>query len=114
MTVDGDGLDVLGGVSAGTVRIVQYILKLKLPPARWERVAEIIEAAIAAAAADDLEGLRRATDDLTLVGPVRIIKVDGVPAESAGQKIFERANVLIYALQPMQPTSAESKNAERH
>lgn len=91
-----------------TVRVVRYMLKLKLPPARWERVASIFEAAIDAAAANDLEGVRKAADALVLVSPVRIIKGDGPPAVPADQKISERANVLIFTLQSMRPESPAS------
>jgi hypothetical protein len=114
MTEGGNGLDTLGGLQADMVTAVRYVLKLRLPRARWERIAEIIEVAIAAAAARDRDGLRTATDDLMLVSPLRIVKGDGPPAEPAGKKIFERANVLIYALEPMRPAPAEDNGKEGH
>ncbi len=106
MTADRQAQDT-ADLRSSTLTVVQYILRLKLPQATWERVAEIIETAIHAAAAADMESLRQATGELMLVSPVRIIKGDGPPNEPAAQKVFERANVLITALQPMQPAPAE-------
>ncbi len=112
MTADMHGQDAAADLRASTLRVVQYVLKLKLPRAGWERVAEAITAAAAAAVADDLEGLRRAADELMLVSPVRIIKGDAGPAEPADQKIFERANVLIVALQPMRPAATQDTDGK--
>ena len=111
MTSDEHARDA-ADLRSSTIAVVQYILKLELPQARWERAAEIIEAAIAAAAADDLEGVRQAAGELMLVSPVRIIKGDGAPRESADQKVFERANVLIDTLQSMQPAPVEDTDCK--
>lgn len=94
-------------LQSSTRAIVQYVQKLRLPRATWDRVAEIVEAAIIAVAADDTEGVRKAAGELMLVGPVRIIKGDGPPSGPADQKIFERTNVLITALQSMRTVPAE-------
>jgi CATRA-Associated Small Protein len=110
MTADAPDLDA-DELRASTLRAVHYLLKLKLPQARWERVAQILETAIGAAAAGELARVRQATDDLMFVSPTRIVKADGLPAEPADQKIFERANVLIYALQSMQPAPDEDKDS---
>jgi hypothetical protein len=110
MTPDIHAQDV-ADLRSSTLAVVQYIQQLRLPQATWERVAEIIEAAIAAAAAGDTESLRKAAGELMLVSPVRIIKGDGPPNEPAGQRVFERANVLITALQSMQPASAEGTDS---
>lgn len=104
--------DAAAELRSNTIKVVQYILRLRLSRARWDRVTEIIEAATAAAAADDLQGLRKATDELMLVSPVRVIKGDAVPAEPARQKIFERVNVLIDTLQSMQPASTDDADGE--
>jgi hypothetical protein len=97
---------------SSTLAVVAYILKLKLPHATWERVSEIIEAAITAADAGDLESLRETAGELMLVSPVRIIKGDGLPNEPAEQKVFERANVLITTLQSMRPAPAEGTDGK--
>lgn len=112
MTVDGRDLEA-GELATSTARVVRYLLQLKLPTATWERVAQILEVAIGAAAAGDLAGVREAADDLMLRSPARIVKGDDLPAEPADPKISERANVLIYALQSMQPVSAEDKDSGR-
>lgn len=92
-------------LQASALATVQYVVKLKLPPARWDRVAEIIEAALAAIADDDGERLRQAAGELMLITPVRIVKGDDKPIKTADQRISERANVLIGKLQPMRPPS---------
>ncbi len=113
MTTGSRDPDAATDLRASTLKIVAYILKLNLPQARWERVAEIIEAATEAAAADDLEGVRKAAGELMLVSPVRVIKGDGPATEPAGQKIFERANVLIDTLQSMRPPPAQDSGGKR-
>lgn len=85
MSVDGRDLDA-DDLRASALKVVRYVLKLRLPPAGWDRVAQIFEAAIKAATADDLEGVRKATDDLMFVVPVRVVKGDGPPAEPGTAK----------------------------
>ena len=109
MTADNHARDA-ADLRSSTLAVVQYTLRLKLQKATWERVAEIIETAIAATAAGDLESLRTAGGELMLVSPVRIIKGDGPPSESADQRIFERANVLIDSLQSMQPVATDDSD----
>jgi hypothetical protein len=92
---------------ASTIAAVRYVVKLKLPRARWELVAEIIKAAVAPAAAGNWERLRQATGELMLISPVRILKGDEQPIESADQRIFERTNVLIDSLQSMRPAAPD-------
>jgi len=118
MTSDGPGRDAADRDTAGddlrasALVLVRYLLRLRLPRAKWEQVTGIIDAAIAAAAADDLAGLRKATNDLMLISPVRVVKGDGGVAEPAGQRIFERANVLIDHLQPMRPAVPEDEDGK--
>jgi DNA-binding SARP family transcriptional activator len=111
MTADNHTRDA-ADLRSSTLAVVQYTLRLKLPQAAWERVCEIIETAITATAAGDLESLRKAGGELMLVSPVRIIKGDGPPSEPADQKVFERANVLIDSLQSMRPASAEDADGK--
>ncbi|HEX4831635.1 MAG TPA: CATRA system-associated protein [Trebonia sp.] len=83
------------------IMLVRYVRELELPPARWQRIAGIIEDAIDAAAAGDLAALRASAGALVLDGPTRIHKGDGQATGPAGPRIFERANFLIHALQSM-------------
>src|ERR1700760_3324495 len=94
-------------MAASAIRVVEYVKRLKLPAAKWERVGRPIEAAIEAAAAGDLEKLRWAMDELALASPVRVIKPDGSLATRADERIFERANVLIDSLQSMRRAAAD-------
>jgi hypothetical protein len=92
---------------ANAIRTVEYTMQLQLPADRWELVAGIIEAAINAAVAGDLEALRKATDELLRALPARVIRADGSQSAAADPKVFERANELVHVLQSMQPATAE-------
>jgi hypothetical protein len=109
-----NGHDPAEGLRASTLALVQYVLRLELPAARWEQVAGILATATEAARARDLDGIRKAQDDLMLVSPVRIIKGDGLATSPADQKIFERANVLIEALQSMRPPTEQDTGGNGH
>lgn len=95
-------LNGAAAVAAAAIGAVEDTLSLQLTPERWEQVAELIEAAAAATAAGDLRRLRQVTAELRMSGPYRVIKPDGSVAVRADQKIFERANSLIHALQAVQ------------
>jgi hypothetical protein len=102
----GQDLD-MATATASMMRVVEYVWRLELTQARWDRVAGIIETAIGATAARDPDGLRRAAEQLMLASPVRVIKPDGSPTASASPELLERTNVLIHSLQSMQPASGE-------
>lgn len=89
---------VAAEVRAGALQVLDYILKLELTPARWDRLAGIIEVAIAAEAAADLDGLRQATAELELTGPVRVIRIGGTPVVPPPPPVRERLEVLHVAL----------------
>jgi len=77
--------------------VLEYILRLELPEARWERLGVIIDLAIDAEAAGDLDGLAQATIELELAGPVRVIRIGPGSAQPVPPppKVRERANQLI-------------------
>jgi hypothetical protein len=79
--------------------VLGYILKLELPPARWSRLAEIVEAAIAADSAADLAGLRHAAGELELTGPVRVLRIGGAPVVPAPKPVRERIEILQSTMQ---------------
>lgn len=93
-------------MASSAIRVVEYTMKLELSAPKWQRVEGTIEAAIEAAAAGDLEKLRRAMDDLALASPVRVIRPDGSQPTRADARIYERANVLIHYLEAMRPADA--------
>jgi hypothetical protein len=93
---DGSSLD--RGIRADALEVLEYILKLELTPARWERLAGLIEAAIDAEAAGDTHGLRQATVELELAGPVRVIRIGDTPAVPPPPKVRERVNYLVHEL----------------
>ena len=112
MSERGRHSDMAAAVIARTFAVVDYIRQLKLTPGMWDRAAENIETAIAAAAARDLEGLRRATEQLTLIGPLRVTKPDGSLTTSPSPELIERTNTLIHFLQAMQPAGGEDAAPE--
>jgi hypothetical protein len=108
----GHNADQASGVVASGFRVVEYTLRLELAPAAWDRVAEIIEAAIVAGTIGDLEGVQTATAELVGVSPVRVIKPDGSPTVKAGPEIIERANVLTHILESMRSAITESTSKD--
>jgi hypothetical protein len=86
------------GTREGARQVLEYILKLELAPARWERLAGLIEIAIDATEAGDLDGLRQATVELELAGPVRVIRIGDTPVVPPPPKVRERVNYLVDAL----------------
>jgi hypothetical protein len=81
-------------IRASALAVLDYILKLELTKARWERLAAIIEVAIAAEAAGDLDGLRQATAELELAGPVRVVRIGGDPVVLPPPQVRERMDDL--------------------
>ncbi len=88
------------------VETLEHVLRLKLAEARWERLAELIEIAIEAQTAGDLDGLKQAADQLELAGPVRVTRIGGDDPIPPPAEIRERANELIYSLQSAQAALA--------
>jgi hypothetical protein len=93
MTVpDGGARDP--GLQATVLRVLDYLLRLELTEARWERVDGILAIASDAAAAGDLTGLRAAANELRAIGPVRVIRIGGTPVGPPPVKVRERADLL--------------------
>jgi hypothetical protein len=80
-------LDVLGDLDAW-----------RLSEPRWARVEEILEALTAAVAAADLDGVRQATADLEVIGPVRITRIGAVPVVPPPRRVRDRTNHLVHLL----------------
>lgn len=94
--------------SQGSVlRVLDYLLRLELTEARWERIDGILTIAAGAAAAGDISGLRAATNELRAIGPVRVIRIGGTPVGPPPVKVRERADLLRAAV-----TAASSGEAE--
>lgn len=89
-----DGSAGLPDAGTGALRVVDYVLRLELTQARWDRVDGLLKIAAEAAAAGDAVGLRTATNDLRAVGPVRVIRIGGIPVGPPPLKIRERADQM--------------------
>lgn len=113
MSTDERNPNTAAAIAANISTTIRYILKLETTSTRWARIAEIIETAIEAASATDLEKLRRAGNELVRNTPVRVIKPDGSQPETekASSHLQERANVLIHTVQSMQ--AADEKGAAK-
>jgi hypothetical protein len=77
--------------------ILDDILAWRLTAGRWELVGQIVGSMATAQAQGDLEDLRRATIDLELVSPVRVIKL-GEKEVPPPQPLREQVNHLIHSL----------------
>lgn len=93
MTLPDDGTRDLG-VQATALRALDYILRIELTEARWERVDGILTIATEAARAGDLTALQAATNELRAIGPVRVIRIGGTPAGPPPVKVRERAGLM--------------------
>jgi hypothetical protein len=94
MTTDRHDPDAAAEVRARALRVAGYILKLELAPVRWDRLAGTVEAAIAAASAGDLDGLRQATAELEQTRAARVLRIGGIPAGPPPPPVRERVAVL--------------------
>jgi len=72
------------------IRVLDYILRLELTEARWNRVDDILANAVQAAADGDLGTLRAAMSQLRAIGPVRVIRIGGAPVGPPPVRIRER------------------------
>ena len=79
-----DALDVLGD-----------LLQWRLPSPRWEQIGSILDRMGQAFAAGDDEGLRDATSQLELHGPVRANRIGTKDVDGPDPSVTERQNRLI-------------------
>jgi hypothetical protein len=89
----------------------------RLVPERWDRVEDILQAMEEAFAAGDGAGLRAATADLELHGPVRLRGIGTKPASEPSQPVRDRQNRLVHALAgtapPTDVTADDRADGER-
>jgi hypothetical protein len=83
---------------AEALEILHDLRDWRLTPSRWDLVGQIIASMTAAAAEGDVAALQRATTDLELVSPVRIIKIGETPQGPPPDPVREQANRLIHSL----------------
>lgn len=81
-------------IRASALHVLDYLMRLKLTEARWERVGGILAIAADAAAAGDLGTLRSVVGELELAGPVRVIRIGGAPVGPPPPKIRERVELV--------------------
>lgn len=77
-------------VRLAALEVLTDALEWRLPEARWQRVADIVQAMDDALAAQDPVALDQATSDLELAGPVRIIRVGSTSRVPPSPYIRER------------------------
>jgi hypothetical protein len=106
------GSDTGSRIRAAANGALDYIMRLELTPARWERIAGIIDIAIEAAVAGDLDGLSEAVEELELVGPVRVVRIGGTPAAPPPSPVRERDVLLRHALREEKQADEGDKNAD--
>ena len=96
-----------GEIRASAIRVLDYILRLELTEARWDRVDGILAIAVEAAAAHDFEALRAATSQLSAIGPVRVIRIGGTPVGPPPPKVRERVEHARVAVEVTGSTGEE-------
>jgi hypothetical protein len=84
--------------SAEALDVLGDLLEWQLAPQRWERVEQIVVAMAEALAAGDADGLREATAELELAGPVRVTRIGATPLVPAPERVRDRANHLVHSL----------------
>jgi hypothetical protein len=89
------------------IRVLDYILRLELTQARWDRVDDIVAVAVEAAAAGDFGTLRAATSQLHAIGPVRVIRIGGTPVGPPPPKVRERIEHMRVAVETAGDTGEE-------
>jgi hypothetical protein len=103
----GDANDL--GIRAAALRVLDYLLRLELTEARWERVDGILATATEAVAAGDLAVLRAATNELRAVGPVRVIRIGGTPVGPPPLRVRERAELMRAAVMAAHDTADDDE-----
>jgi hypothetical protein len=86
-------------VESEALEILHDVLAWRLTAGRWELVGQIIDSMATAQAHGDLTDLQRATIDLELVSPVRVIKL-GQTQVPPPEVLREQVNHLIHSLGP--------------
>jgi hypothetical protein len=82
-----DALDVLGDLGAW-----------RLAEPRWAQVETILESLVTAVAHGDVDGLRRATAELEVIGPVRITRIGATPTVAPPRRVRDITNHLVHQL----------------
>lgn len=86
-------------IRTSTIRVLDYILRLELTEARWNRVDDILAIAVEAAVAGDLGTVRAATSQLRAIGPVRVIRIGSAPVGMPPLKVRERVEQVRLAFE---------------
>ena len=86
-------------ISRAEIRVLDYILRLELTEARWDRVDGILANAVEAAAAADFGALRTTMSQLRAIGPVRTIRIGGILVGPPPVKIRERVEQIRIAIE---------------
>lgn len=96
---------------AEALEILGHLLTWHLPPERWTQAEQVIDEVATAMASADLAAFDRATADLELLGPVRIVRIGESPGNqltAPPDPLRDRVNRLIHALsQPTRPDPAQ-------
>jgi hypothetical protein len=98
---DTEPADTRQQAESEALEILHDVLDWRLTAGRWNLVGQIIGSMATAQAQGDLADLRRATIELELLSPVRIIKLGETPVpppEPPPEPLREQVNHLIHSL----------------
>jgi hypothetical protein len=95
-------------IRASAIRVLDYLLRLELTQARWDRVDGILAIAHEAAGAGDSGTLAAAISQLGTIGPVRVIRIGGTPVGPPPPKVRERVGRVRVAVE----TGGDDRNGD--
>jgi hypothetical protein len=78
--------------------VLRALVLWKMTPQRWDHVAEILRWIDAALDAGDATELRRATVELEISGPVRILRIGSKDVTGVPPPVLDRRNTLVHKL----------------
>lgn len=99
-------------VRRDALSVLQDVLNWHLSSARWDGIADSIEALTASLGLGDIAAVQETVIQLELAGPVRITRIGAVPTEPAPRHIRERVNYLVHQLAHEQSLAALAEPAD--
>ncbi|CAM4438738.1 CATRA system-associated protein [Nocardia ninae] len=93
--------------------VLSDLAEWRLPPPRWEHVAQAVDALVEPLMNGDALAVRAAIDEVELMGPVRATRIGAGDRSSAPSRVMDRVNTLVHTLGG-DPASATSIATDEH
>jgi CATRA-associated small protein len=85
-------------VRAEALDVVSDALQWQLAQTRWDAIEQILTEMGAALATGDADALAKATAELELAGPLRILRISATPIVAADPRVRDQLNQLVFSL----------------